>query len=254
MSQSLTGKTALVTGSTGGIGRATAQLLGERGARVVVTGLPGDADAGQETVEAIQKAGGQADFISADLSRIPGARELAAEAGRLTGGLDILVNNAGRFPLLGTGDTSEELFAEVYSVNVTANFTLTRALVPHMVTQGAGVVINIGSFTADKGIPGATAYTSSKAAVHQLTRIWAAEYGPAGVRVNAVVAGIIATEGVARAMAELGGKPGPNLGSAPAGRPGSAEEVASAVAFLASDDATYINGAFLAVDGGISVL
>mgnify|MGYP001279909354 CR=1 FL=1 len=201
MTQSLAGKSALVTGSTGGIGRATAQLLAERGAHVVVTGV--DAEGGEQAAAAIRAAGGKADWVLADLSAVAGVRDLAAAATRLTGGIDILVNNAGRFPLVPSDDTTEELFNQVYDVNVRAPFFLTTALVLHMAARGAGVVVNIGSFVSSKGIPGATCYASSKAALDQLTRIWAAEYGPAGVRVNTVVPGQVATEGVAAAMAAL---------------------------------------------------
>ncbi|MDN3354796.1 SDR family NAD(P)-dependent oxidoreductase [Actinomadura sp. DC4] len=249
MSETLTGKNALVTGATSGIGRATAQVLAGQGAHVVVSGR--DTSRGEKAVAEIRAAGGKADFVRADLNGAAGARELARAATRITGGIDILVNNAGIYPFVATGDTSEEVFDEVYDVNVKGPFFLTAELIPAMAAKGAGLVVNIGTVAARKGITGATAYTSSKAAVDQLTRIWAAEYGPSGVRVNAVLPGIIETEGVQTA---LGDERGPFLAITPAGRVGRPEEIAAAVAYLASDSAAFVNGAFLTVDGGASAL
>ncbi|WP_425839914.1 SDR family NAD(P)-dependent oxidoreductase [Streptomyces fractus] len=249
MSHSLNGQTALVTGATSGIGRATAQLLAERGAHVIVSGR--NAERGEQTVLAIRTAGGKADFIRADLAGAADARALAAAATDITGGIDILVNNAGIYPFVASADTTEDVFDQVYDTNVKVPFFLATALIPAMVNKGAGSVINIGTVASTKGVPGSTAYASSKAAVDQLTRVWAAEYGPAGLRVNAVVPGIIVTEG---SKAALGDEPGPFLASTPAGRAGQPQEIAAAVAYLVSDDATFINGAFLAVDGGASAL
>ncbi|MET8629806.1 SDR family oxidoreductase [Kitasatospora sp. NPDC004669] len=248
MTPSLNGSTALVTGATSGIGRAIAQVLAERGAHVVVSGR--DAARGEQTVREIRAAGGKADFVQADLGSVAAARRLAREARQLTGGIDILVNNAGVYPFVGTTDTTEEVFDQVFDVNVKAPFFLTAELVPGMVDKGGGSIVNVSSLAADKAIPGATAYGSSKSAVNQLTRIWAAEYGPAGVRVNAVLPGVTETEGV---RAALGEDRSDFLAMIPAGRVGLPGEVAEAVAYLVSDAASYVNGALLTVDGGASV-
>lgn len=142
---------------------------------------------------------------------------------------------------------NEQLFDAVYNLNVKVPFFLTAETIPSMIEKGHGVVINLSSIAASKGLPGAGAYGSSKAAIDQLTKIWAAEYGPAGVRVNAVVPGIVETEGV---QASLGGDRSAFVALTPVGRVGRPEEIADAVAFLASDQTAFISGALLAVDGG----
>jgi len=247
VSTSLGGRTALVTGSTSGIGRATAEVLGHRGAHVIVSGR--NTARGDEAVAAIRNAGGRADFIPADLRDAASAQGLAHEALAITGAVHILVNNAGVYPFAATEETKEEIFDTVYNVNVKAPLFLVAALVPAMVERGSGVIINVTSAVARKGVQGATAYLSSKAALDELTRIWAVEYGAAGVRVNTVAVGIVETEGL---KAELGDDRSAFLAITPSGRVGQPMEVAEVIAFAVSDDASLVHGAYLAADGGTS--
>lgn len=247
MGTSLKGSTALITGATSGIGRATADALAQRGAYVILSGR--NAERGERAVAEIRAAGGTAQFVQADLTDAASARELAQRARSFTGSIDILVNSAGIYPFNNTTETDEALFDAVYTVNVKVPFFLTAELVPAMIERGHGVIINVSTIAATKGLPAATAYGSSKAAVGQLTRIWASEYGPAGIRVNAVVPGIIETEGVQAELSEQ--DQSALLAMTPLGRVGRPEEIAHAVAFLVSDEAGFINGALLAIDGGI---
>jgi NAD(P)-dependent dehydrogenase (short-subunit alcohol dehydrogenase family) len=242
MSSRLDGRTALVTGSTSGIGRATATSLAARGAHVLVSGR--DAARGHRAVAEL-RATGAADFLPADLATLAGTRALAAQALEVTGRVDILVNNAGIFGFGPTSDTTEEDFDRTYAVNVKAPYFLVQALVPPMAERGSGAVVNILSGAAHRGSIAAGLYGSSKAALLLLTTCWAAEFGPAGVRVNAVSAGPVRTEGTAG-----GAGLEPVAAALPARRLGLPHEVASAVAFLAGDDAAYVHGAILPVDGG----
>jgi NAD(P)-dependent dehydrogenase (short-subunit alcohol dehydrogenase family) len=237
----------LVTGATSGIGRATAELLARRGAHVIVSGR--DAGRGEQTVASIRAAGGKADFVRADLRDAASAQALAQQARSVTGSVDILVNNAGIYPFVATAQTTEEIFDAVYNVNVKAPLFLVAALAPLMAEKGTGAIVNVSTVMAQKGMPGATAYLSSKAALDELTRIWAVEYGAAGVRVNAISPGIIETEGV---QAGLGHDRSAFLALTPARRVGRPEEVAEVIAFAVSDDASFVHGAYLAVDGGTS--
>ena len=247
MSSSLSGRTALVTGSTSGIGRATAEVLASRGAHVIVSGR--DTTRGDQTVAAIRDAGGEADFVRADLRDAASAQTLAHEALAVTGAVHILVNNAGVYPFATTEDTKEEVFDFVYDVNVKAPLFLVAALIPAMVERKSGVIINVTSVVAAKGVPGATAYLSSKAALDELTRIWAVEYGATGVRVNTVAVGIVETEGL---RAELGEDRTAFLAITPSGQVGRPQQVAEVIAFAVSDDASIVHGAYLAADGGTS--
>ncbi|MHA3704944.1 SDR family NAD(P)-dependent oxidoreductase [Jatrophihabitans sp. YIM 134969] len=245
MSTDLTGTTALVTGATSGIGRAAALGLAARGAHVVVSGR--DAGRGDATVAAIRQAGGTADFVRADLTDAASARALAARATELGGGhVDVLVNSAGIFPFGPTADTTQDDVDAVLAVNVTAPYFLVGALAPAMAERGHGAIVNVTTMVAEFGAAGMGLYGASKAALVLLTKSWAAEYGPAGVRVNAVSPGPTRTEGTAamgEALDQL-------AAAGPAGRPGRPEEIAEAIVFLATDAASFVHGAVLPADGG----
>jgi NAD(P)-dependent dehydrogenase (short-subunit alcohol dehydrogenase family) len=244
-STDLTGTSALVTGATSGIGRATAVLLAGQGAHVLVSGR--DAARGDATVAAIRAAGGKADFIAAELGDGDSMRALARQATELGGGhVDILVNNGGIFPFGPTAGTADADIDAVYAVNVKAPFILVGELAPAMAARGKGAVVNVLTMVAQFGMPGMALYGSSKAALTLLTKAWAAEFGPSGVRVNAVSPGPTRTEGTApmgSAIDEL-------ASAAPAGRPAAPEEIASAIVYLAGDAASFVHGAVLDVDGG----
>lgn len=234
------GKAVLVTGSTSGIGRAAAEQFGRDGADVIVTGR--DQTRGQEVVAGIEAGQGTARFIAADLSRIDGAEKLADAVGSV----DVLVNNAGIFPFGATHEIPIEQVRAAFDFNVIAPFTLVAAFAPGMVQRGGGAIVNVSTMVASFGNPGMSAYGASKAALELLTKAWAAEYGPYGVRVNAVAPGPTRTPGVADA-GDLIDQLATTL---PLRRPASAEEIANTIVYLASDDASFITGATVHADGG----
>ena len=237
--------TALITGGTSGIGRATANKLAQLGMHVLVVGR--DAERGRKTVDEIRGSGGKADFISSDLRDATSARAVAKTAIELGNGhVDILINNAGIYPFGPTHEMTEEQFDQVFSLNVKVPYFLVAELAPLMATRGKGTIVNLSTMAADYGSPGMSLYGSSKAAINLLTKTWAAEYGPKGVRVNAVSPGPTRTEGtdaMGEGLEQLASQ-------APAGRPATADEIAEAIVFLATDRASFIYGAKLAVDGG----
>ena len=237
--------TALITGATSGIGRAAADKLAQSGVHVMVVGR--NVERGEKTIAEIRAAGGKADFISSDLRDAASARAVARKAVELGGGhVDILINNAGIFPFGPTHEMSEESFDDVYALNVKASYFLVAELAPLMAQRGKGAIVNVSTMVADYGAAGLSLYGSSKAAINLLTKAWAAEYGPKGVRVNAVSPGPTRTEGTAAmgdALQQLAAQ-------APAGRPAAPEEIAEAIVFLATDRASFVQGAILPVDGG----
>ena len=236
---------ALITGGTSGIGRATANKMAQLGIHVLVVGR--NLQRGEKTVAEIRAAGGKADFISSDLRDASSAREVARRAVELgSGHVDILINNAGIFPFGPTDEMTEEVFENVYSLNVKVPYFLVAELAPLMAKRGKGAIVNVSTMVADYGVSGMSLYGSSKAAINLLTKAWAAEYGLRGVRVNAVSPGPTRMEGtdaMGEALEQLAAE-------APAGRPAIADEIAEAIVFLATDRSSFIHGAKLAVDGG----
>jgi NAD(P)-dependent dehydrogenase (short-subunit alcohol dehydrogenase family) len=238
-------KTALVTGATSGIGRATALALAARGARVLVTGRKEQRAAG--LVAEIESGGGTAAYRLAELDGVQQARDLAAwaeEAG--DGHVDILVNNAGVAPGGPTESATEAEFDQAFTVNVKVPFFLVAALAPAMAARGHGAIVSTSTMVASFGQPGLAAYGASRAALELLTKAWAAEYGPCGVRVNAVAPGPTRTS----ASDAYGDMLERFAALAPAGRAAEPEEIAAAIAYLASDDASFIHGVTIPVDGG----
>ena len=237
--------TALITGGTSGIGRAAARKLAQLGIHVIVVGR--NAERGAQTVADIRAAGGTADFLAADLRDASSARDVAQRAVEVGNGhIDMLINNAGIFPFGPTHDTTEDVFDSVFSLNVKVPYFLVAALAPLMAQRGTGAIVNVSTMVAEYGAAGMSLYGSSKAAINLLTKVWAAEYGPRGVRVNAVSPGPTRTE-VTEAMGEGLEQ---LAAQAPAGRPATADEIAEAIVFLATERASFIHGATLAVDGG----
>jgi NAD(P)-dependent dehydrogenase (short-subunit alcohol dehydrogenase family) len=227
--------TVLVTGGTSGIGRATAKLFAARGATLIVSGR--NASRGRQVAE---ETGGR--FIEADLTSPDSAGRLAAEAGEV----DVLVNNAGYWELGSSAATTGAGFDAMLAVNLRSPFFLTAALAPGMAARRNGAIVNVSTMVAARGAAGMAAYGAGKAALEALTRAWAAEYGPAGVRVNTVALGPSRTE-ITKSMGDMLDT---LAAASPLGRPNEPEEVAAVIAFLAGDDARPITGVILPVDAG----
>jgi A-factor type gamma-butyrolactone 1'-reductase (1S-forming) len=242
-------RTALITGAGAGIGRQTALVFAREGAAVAL----GDSDAqsGEETAELVRKAGGTALFVTTDITRRPDVEALIKAAVSAFGKLDCAFNNAGvtgpLHPLVGYPD---DAFERVLSVNLVGTWYCLQAEIPAMLDVGGGVIVNAASSLGTVGAPGMPAYVATKHAILGLTRAAALEHARDGIRINAVLPGVIDTnmparlsEGHPELMEAL-------LGATPTGRLGRPEEIAEAVAWMCSDRASYMTGHGLAVDGG----
>ena len=235
----LAGQIALVTGGTAGIGLEAARLLARHGAAVIITGRSSDRGAA-----AVAELGAGVRFVAADLSDLDSVNSLVRQCGD---GVDIVVNNAASFPGAPTVEQDVASFESTFDTNVRGAYFLVAALAPGMLRRGHGSIVNVTSMVAFKGVPGASAYSASKAALESLTRTWAAEFGPHGVRVNSVAPGPTATEGVVAEWGDVNDELGRSL---PLGRTARAAEIAEAVLFLASPRSSFITGSTLHADGG----
>jgi NAD(P)-dependent dehydrogenase (short-subunit alcohol dehydrogenase family) len=241
------GKLALVTGSGLGIGRTVALEFARTGADVALHYLHGEEGA-RSTVAEIQKLGRRAAAFKADLSEVAAAKEMTAQAIEFLGGIDILINNAGITMNLPFEQVQPEQFDRLYHVNVRAQFFITQAALPYMLTRGGGAVINISSIHAFQGLPEHSVYAGTKGAVVAHTRELAIELAPKGIRVNGIAPGAIEVENYFHAILDYDALA---FGRCiPAGFVGLPLDVANAALFLASDEARYMIGQTLILDGG----
>jgi NAD(P)-dependent dehydrogenase (short-subunit alcohol dehydrogenase family) len=252
MNGRLEGKVALITGAGSGMGRAAAELFAREGARVVVTDI--DEAAGAGAVAAVRGAGGDATFVRANVAEWDDCQTMVATAVDTYGGLHVLYNNAGIFPGDDGGvlDTPQETWRRVMAVNLEGVWLGCRAGIPAMLASGGGAIVNVASFVALMGAATAQiAYTASKGGVLSMTREIAVEYARQGIRANALCPGPIETPLLQELLSDPVRRQR-RMVHIPMGRLGHAEELAKAALFLASDDASFMTGSALVVDGGIT--
>ena len=256
----LDGKVALITGGGTGVGRAAVEMFAREGATVVACGRTTGRI--EEAVEAVRAAGGAGLALTADVSDEESCRALVEATRARLGGLDIVVNNAGvgyDYELAhpgGMGDVATappESWRDVIAINLSSVYNVCRHALPAMIEAGGGAVVNVASIGGLMGMPDAHAYTAAKGGMVNLTRSMAVTYGPQGIRTNCVAPGGIDTKMIRHRMSAAGDPhldPAARFQISPLGRLARPEEIASACLFLASDEASYVNGAVLVVDGG----
>ena len=243
------GKVVVVTGAGAGIGRATAKLFADNGARVVVTDVI--QDQGEETVEQIASAGGDSMFLRHDVASEEDWVRVLAAAKEQFGGIDVLVNNAGIYVIAPVTETTLEQWNRLFSINVTGVFLGAKHVVPYLAERGGGSIVNLSSVAGLLGAAGHACYGASKGAVRILTKDLAAELGPQNIRVNSIHPTYVKT-----AMADYGaaiaGKTLDEMGREMSvlGRLAEPEDVANVIVFLAADESRYLTGAEFVVDGG----
>ena len=247
-------KVAIITGAGGGMGRKAALMFAEQGARVVAAEF--SEAAGEETERLVREAGGEASFIKVDVSREADAKAMVDHAVAKYGRVDVLYNNAGIMPEADHSvvDTAVDVWDQVMAVNVRGVFLGCKFAIPQMVGQGSGSIINIASFVALVGcsVP-QDAYTASKGALLSLTRSLAVQFGPNGVRTNAICPGPVETPLLMEWLVKDEEAKRIRLARNPTGRFGKPEEIVHMAIYLASDESRWTNGAQLVVDGGITV-
>ena len=247
-------KVVLITGSGAGIGRASAQLFAREGARVVVNSQ--SAASGMETLELLKTAGHQALFVQGDVSCNEDARRMVEETVRAFGRLDILVNNAG-IVLPGRVDTtSEEDWERTFAVNVKGTFLVSRQAITAMRQTGGGVIVHVSSVAAEKGIADRAAYSASKGALLALTRAMARDHLAENIRVNCVCPGTTYTPSLEKrlqAFADPEKARAEFVARQPMGRFGRDDEIAAAILFAASDEAAFMNGENISINGGMTI-
>jgi 3-oxoacyl-[acyl-carrier protein] reductase len=249
-----TGKAALVAGGGSGIGRATCELFAERGGAVVVADI-GESSA-KAAAEEIVRKGGRAEAVRCDVTQWEQVQAAVERTRRLFGRLDVLVNTAGILRVRSLEDTSETEWNEVLQVNLTGAFLLTKAAMRIMREQGGGTIVHTASRMAIRIKENRGAYAPSKAGLLQLTRMAALEGAPHGIRANCVCPGWIDTPMTrgSGSEKEVDAQFATWARACPLGRAGRADEVARAILFLASDEASFITGVALPVDGGRTIL
>lgn len=241
-------KVAIVTGSTSGMGRATAILFAREGAKVVVTGR--NEERAKEVVNQIKAEGNEAVYITADMTKVEDVKKIFDKTMEVYGTVDILFNNAGMLSTAPLKDLTLEEWNRVMQVNVTAPLYLTQLAAPIMKEKGKGIVINTGSVAGAHAHHGTPAYVTSKHAVSGLTKSLAWELGPE-IRVNAILPGAIMTAMVDSVGGEAAVKH--LVEGSPLKKAGQSEEIATAALFLTTDDSSFVTGQLIRVDGGIDI-